>query len=404
MYSEKCSEMWCRVPLIVILGATGTGKSKLGIELARKFAGEVIGADSMQISDIDSRSKLPIVVGGTNYYIESLLWKVLVQHECKIIKTVPPEASNSVAADVSARCEFTHLSNEELMTRLEAVDAETALRLHPNDRRKVLRALEVFEQEKRPLSEILREQQSEDGSSPIGGPLRFPRSIIFWLQWDQGVLDEDLDKRVDEMIEKGLLQELLDFHSKYNAERLSSEAEADYTKGIFQSIGFKEFHPYLIMDEAQRETEESKKLLEKCIAEMKMATRRYARRQVKWVNARFLSNINRATPKLVPLTLKNAANWDTEILEPAVAMVQKLLDGETTVATPSEQLSEEQIVRQRKKSEPCREFCEICQRLFVLRDQWEDHLKSNKHKRRREGLKKHEANCKKQKLAEAESA
>ncbi|CAB3375326.1 Hypothetical predicted protein [Cloeon dipterum] len=212
-------------------GLNGTGKSKLGIELARKFAGEVVGADSMQvykgldivtnkvtreemkqvphhlidflnptenfnivdyrnmalseISDIDSRSKLPIVVGGTNYYIEALLWKVLVQHECKIIKTVAPEASNSVAADVSARCEFTHLSNEELMTRLEAVDAETALRLHPNDRRKVLRALEVFEQEKRPLSEILREQQSEDGSSSIGGPLRFPRSIIFWLQWDQ---------------------------------------------------------------------------------------------------------------------------------------------------------------------------------------------------------------------------
>ncbi|XP_059469792.1 tRNA dimethylallyltransferase [Neocloeon triangulifer] len=443
---EVNDEMWSRVPLVVILGATGTGKSKLAIELAKKFGGEVVGADSMQvykrldivtnkvtpeemaqvphhmidilspkdnfnvvdyrnqalakIAEIDSRSKLPIVVGGTNYYIESLLWKVLVQYECKIIKA--PEAANSVAADQSASLEFAKLDNDELMKRLEAVDPETALRLHPNDRRKVIRALEVFKQEGRPLSAVLREQKSADGSSPIGGPLRFPRSIIFWLQWDQGILDEDLDKRVDEMLEKGLLNELLQFHSEYNAERLAtSETEPDYTKGIFQSIGFKEFHPYLVMDESERQTEESKKLLQKCICDMKMATRRYARRQVKWVNSRFLSSIHRMTPKFVPLTLKSASNWEAEILEPAAVSVQKLLDGEIVIATPSEQLPDKQL-KERKETEPCREFCESCQRLFVIKSQWEDHMKSKKHKRRVDSLNKQ--SVKKRKLcSETES-
>jgi len=84
----------------------------------------------------------------------------------------------------------------------------------------------------------------------------------------------------------------------------------------------------------------------------------------------------------VPLTLKDAANWEEEILVPAIDSVQKLLNGEIVVATPSEQLPEEQIVRDLNKAEHCREFCEICERLFVKRDQWETHLKSNKHKRR----------------------
>jgi hypothetical protein len=88
------------------------------------------------------------------------------------------------------------------------------------------------------------------------------------------------------------------------------------------------------------------------------------------------------TPKLVPLTLSAVSNWEAEILGPAAASVQRLLDGETVVAMPSDQLSKQQIVREANKSEPCREFCQVCQRLFVLRDQWEIHIKSNRHKRK----------------------
>jgi IPP transferase len=91
----------------------------------------------LQISEIDSKQKLAIVVGGTNYYIESLLWKVLVQYDCSA--AAPAAALNSVAADKSATLELAKLPNDELMRRLEAADPDTALRLHPNDRRKLLR-------------------------------------------------------------------------------------------------------------------------------------------------------------------------------------------------------------------------------------------------------------------------
>jgi tRNA dimethylallyltransferase len=90
----------------------------------------------LQINEIHSKQKLPIVVGGTNYYIESLLWKVLVQYDCN---AAAPAALNSVAADKSATLELAKLPNDELMRRLEAADPDTALRLHPNDRRKLLR-------------------------------------------------------------------------------------------------------------------------------------------------------------------------------------------------------------------------------------------------------------------------
>jgi tRNA dimethylallyltransferase len=92
----------------------------------------------LQISEIDSKQKLAIVVGGTNYYIESLLWKVLVQYDCSSA-AAPAAAPNSVAADKSATLELAKLPNDELMRRLEAADPDTALRLHPNDRRKLLR-------------------------------------------------------------------------------------------------------------------------------------------------------------------------------------------------------------------------------------------------------------------------
>lgn len=91
----------------------------------------------LQIGQIHSKQKLPIVVGGTNYYIESLLWKVLVQYDCN--SSSAPAALNSVAADKSATLELAKLPNDELMRRLEAADPDTALRLHPNDRRKILR-------------------------------------------------------------------------------------------------------------------------------------------------------------------------------------------------------------------------------------------------------------------------
>ncbi|XP_053516362.1 tRNA dimethylallyltransferase isoform X6 [Artibeus jamaicensis] len=211
------------LPLVVILGATGTGKSTLALQLGQRLGGEIVSADSMQvyegldiitnkvssqeqrlcqhhmisfvdplvtnytvvdfrnkatalIEDIFARDKIPIVVGGTNYYIESLLWKVL-------ISTKPQEMDTKKVID--RKVELEKEDGHALYKRLSQVDPEMAAKLHPHDKRKVARSLQVFEETGISHSEFLYRQRAEEGGGPLGGPLRFPNSCILWLHADQ---------------------------------------------------------------------------------------------------------------------------------------------------------------------------------------------------------------------------
>ncbi|XP_078308178.1 tRNA dimethylallyltransferase isoform X6 [Panthera onca] len=359
------------LPLVVILGATGTGKSTLALQLGQRLGGEIVSADSMQvyegldiitnkvsaqeqrmcqhhmisfvdplvtnytvvdfrnkatalIEDIFARDKIPIVVGGTNYYIEALLWKVLVS-------TKPQEMDTEKVTD--RKVELEKEDGHALHKRLSQVDPEMAAKLHPHDKRKVARSLQVFEETGISHSEFLHRQHSEEGGGPLGGPLKFPNLCILWLHADQTgapspagckqarsyivinaglesavrpqirddehssggiqgpifkVLDERLDKRVDDMLAAGLLDELRDFHRRYNQKKVA-ENRQDYQHGIFQSIGFKEFHEYLVT-EGKCTPETSNQLLKKGIESLKQVTKRYARKQNRWVKNRFLNN------------------------------------------------------------------------------------------------------------------
>uniref|UniRef100_A0A8C0QV33 tRNA dimethylallyltransferase n=1 Tax=Canis lupus dingo TaxID=286419 RepID=A0A8C0QV33_CANLU len=327
------------LPLVVILGATGTGKSTLALQLGQRLGGEIVSADSMQvyegldiitnkvtaqeqrmcqhhmisfvdplvtnytvvdfrnkatdalldikycdvflnihIEDIFARDKIPIVVGGTNYYIESLLWKVLVN-------TKPQEMGTEKVID--RKVELEKEDGHALHKRLSQVDPEMAAKLHPHDKRKVARSLQVFEETGISHSEFLHRQHAEEGGGPLGGPLKFPNLCILWLHADQTVLDERLDKRVDDMLAAGLLDELRDFHRRYNQKKVAENSQ-DYQHGIFQSIGFKEFHEYLVT-EGKCTPETSNQLLKKGIESLKQVTKRYARKQNRWVKNRFLS-------------------------------------------------------------------------------------------------------------------
>ncbi|XP_073758942.1 tRNA dimethylallyltransferase isoform X3 [Callorhinus ursinus] len=321
------------LPLVVILGATGTGKSTLALQLGQRLGGEIVSADSMQVYegldiitnkvsaqeqricqhhmisfvdplvtnytvvdfrnkatalislgktatrlDIFARDKIPIVVGGTNYYIESLLWKVLVN-------TKPQEVGTEKVID--RKVELEKEDGHVLHKRLSQVDPEMAAKLHPHDKRKVARSLQVFEETGISHSEFLHRQHAEEGGGPLGGPLKFPNLCILWLHADQTVLDERLDKRVDDMLAAGLLDELRDFHRRYNQKKVAENSQ-DYQHGIFQSIGFKEFHEYLVT-EGKCTPETSNQLLKKGIESLKQVTKRYARKQNRWVKNRFLS-------------------------------------------------------------------------------------------------------------------
>ncbi|XP_027254975.1 tRNA dimethylallyltransferase isoform X3 [Cricetulus griseus] len=314
------------------------------------------------IEDIFARDKIPIVVGGTNYYIESLLWKVLVN-------TRPQEMGTGKVVDRKAELEKE--DGHELHKRLSQVDPEMAAKLHPHDKRKVARSLQVFEETGISHSEFLHRQHAEEGGGPLGGPLKFPNPCILWLHADQRVLDERLDKRVDDMLAAGLLEELRDFHRRYNLKTVSENSQ-DYQHGIFQSIGFKEFHEYLIT-EGKCTPETSNQLLKKGIEALKQVTKRYARKQNRWVKNRFLSRPGPSVPPVYGLEVSDVSKWEESVLEPALNIVQSFIQGHKPTATPMKMPYNE---AENKRSH---HMCDLCDRIIIGDREWAAHIKSKSH-------------------------
>ncbi|XP_075410445.1 tRNA dimethylallyltransferase isoform X1 [Tenrec ecaudatus] len=410
------------LPLVVILGATGTGKSTLALQLGQRLGGEIVSADSMQvyegldiitnkvslqeqrlcqhhmisfvdplvtnytvvdfrnkatalIEDIFARDKIPIVVGGTNYYIESLLWKVLVN-------TKPQKADTEKVVD--RKLELEKEDGCVLHQRLRQVDPEMAAKLHPHDKRKVARSLQVFEETGISHSEFLHRQHAEEGGGPLGGPLKFPNPCILWLHADQAVLDERLDKRVDDMLAAGLLEELRNFHRRYNQKKVAENSQ-DYQHGIFQSIGFKEFHEYLTT-EGKCTPETGSQLLKKGIEALKQVTKRYARKQNRWVKNRFLSRPGSSVPPIYGLEVSDVSKWEESVLEPALEIVRSFIQvtihHSTTIAWFAGHKPEIAPIKM-----PCSEteskrsyhMCDLCGRIIIGDREWAAHLKSKSH-------------------------
>ncbi|XP_018569009.1 tRNA dimethylallyltransferase [Anoplophora glabripennis] len=412
IFHRSLTIMTSRLPLVIILGATGSGKTKLSLELAKRFSGEIIGADSIQvykaldiisakateterslaphhlidilepheiftvieyrnralslINNIQEKNKLPIVVGGTNYYIESILWKILVENECGLVEKIGVLPNNEH-----------QLPSEELHKRLSHIDPDMARRLHPNNKRKILRSLEIFYQKGRKHSDILNEQHSSDNASGSDGGLRFLNSLVLWLQCDQDILDKRLDERVDNMLEQGLLQELIAFHKLYNEKRIHDNESPDYTKGIFQSIGFKEFHAYLVLDEEERASDEGKKKLEEGISLLKMATKRYARKQKKWIVNRFLGRSDRKVPPVYGLDTTDVSQWNENVTKVA----EEIVESYVSKTKCNHNSLPVRSVNSTPNSADFTYICEVCDRVFVGDLQWTLHRKSNRHKR-----------------------
>ncbi|XP_017753986.1 PREDICTED: tRNA dimethylallyltransferase, mitochondrial-like [Eufriesea mexicana] len=172
------------------------------------------------IDDLLARKMVPIIVGGTNYYIESILWEVLIDHVKKDDEEGVGSGSKKMKVEMDR---MSTVSNDELYKELVQVDPEMAKMFHPNNRRKVMRSLEVFMQHGVKHSELLKAQRAAGGSG-LGGPLRHRNAIMLWLRCDKKILEDRLDSRVNAMMETGLVQELLDFHRRYNEQRIKSNA------------------------------------------------------------------------------------------------------------------------------------------------------------------------------------
>ena len=278
----------CKHPVVAVVGPTATGKTALGVALARQFSGEVISADSMQIykgldvgtakvtpeetqgiphhgvdilepdqlfsvadftalagkleQEIAQRSHLPILVGGTGLYVQSFLYGVRFTEE-----KAPAGLRQQLAAELAEK------GGPALYAELQQVDPEAAAAIHPNNQVRVLRALEHY----RATGKRLSEQKA--ASLP---PERPYRSLILGLDFpDRSALYRRIDLRVDRMLEQGLLEE---------ARLVWQERQRFRTAA--QAIGYKEFFPYF----------EGQASLEACADKLKQASRNYAKRQLTW--------------------------------------------------------------------------------------------------------------------------
>lgn len=276
-----------RIPLVVIAGPTASGKTALAVELCRCFDGEVISADSMQVYDglrvgtarptedemagiphhlmgflspntsysvaryataahavireVHHRGKLPILCGGTGLYIQAVVDNL--QYEEQPADRAVREALN---------CRAEQEGTEVLLAELAAVDPTTAARLHPNDRGRIVRALEIFQTTGRTITQQNEESRRQPSPyRPCGIRLDFR---------DRAVLYDRIDRRVTQMLERGLTEE---------AQWLRSQPQADT---IRQAIGYKELEPYFTGECS----------LEAAADAIRQGSRRYAKRQLSW--------------------------------------------------------------------------------------------------------------------------
>lgn len=276
-----------RCPLVVVAGPTASGKSALAIELCRRFDGEVVSADSMQvyeqlrvgtarpteeemggiphhlmgflpltasysvakyaadahraIADIRRRGKLPILCGGTGLYIQAVTENLTYEEQ---------NGDRALRDALRARAEKE--GGEGLLEELRQVDPQTAARLHKNDLGRIVRALELVRTTGRTLTEQNERSRSEPSPYRVCGLLLDAR--------DRAVLYHRIDRRAATMLENGVLDEAATLRRCEGADT------------VCQAIGYKEWYPYL----------DGACSLEQATEELCRATRRYAKRQLSW--------------------------------------------------------------------------------------------------------------------------
>ena len=275
-------------PLIIIAGPTAVGKTALSVALAKRIGGEIVSADSMQvyrgmdigtakvtkeetcgvphhlidvldpkdpfnvmtfrsmvkdaIRGIASRGSVPVLVGGTGFYIQSVLYDVQFEEDA---------SSEELRKELEQEADV--LGAEKMHERLRALDPDAAEAIHPNNIKRVVRALEYCLSTGRKISVHNREQRERTS----------PYSFLFYvLTMDRAALYQRIDLRVDQMMEQGLLAEV---------KRLRDEGVTSDMVSM-QGLGYRQIFDYL----------EGIATLEEAVERIKRETRHFAKRQLTW--------------------------------------------------------------------------------------------------------------------------
>jgi tRNA dimethylallyltransferase len=265
-----------------------------------------------------------------------------------------------------------------------------AERWHPRDHRKIRRALEIFYSTGTRQSELYA-QQREKGR--IGPEQVAHRTLLFWLWSDQKVLDKRLDARIDSMIEQGLFDEIREMHDIRVNVQGEENGTFDFTRGIFQAIGYKEFLPFL--------TSGSEIDKQQGIELMKAATRRYARKQVKWIKNKLLLQCSQAGPQVevVLLDATNVDAWQENVAEVALRAVDTFQSDEVFEVDAFVRASLKNMLKPAKEKEMSSDpsqwqarHCVICPGFVAIGpEQWDTHLTSAMHRGRLRRQAKHKA-------------
>ena len=273
--------------VVVICGPTASGKTALSIELAKRINGEIISSDSMQIyKDMDigtakptkeemqgikhylvdfvepnkrysvadfkkdaekaieeilKNGKVPIIVGGTGLYVDSLIYGIEYQ-DIKFDEQYRKELENRVEQE----------GLESLYNEAQKIDPQAMEKISLNDQKRILRVLEIY----KATGKNKTEQEAESRKNGVKYDYK-----VFAINMDREKLYERINKRVDIMIEQGLIQEVQDLLKKY-----------DEFPTAMQGLGYKEVVEYLQGNISKEEM----------IEKIKMETRRYAKRQITW--------------------------------------------------------------------------------------------------------------------------
>lgn len=338
------------------------------------------------ISEIRARGKLPIIVGGTSYYLDGLLFDdKLVESEDQ----QSPEAWVSNREELAAEYPILTGPADAMLKKLREVDPVMADRWHPNDIRKIRTSLEIYFATGKRASDIYAEQRSKRESKrasqdPSQGQ-NLGEMLLFWLYARREALNERLDKRVDKMVENGLLDETNEVY-EYLQRRLVADETIDRSKGIWQSIGFRQFEPYLHALREPANSPDLAKLQLAGIEDTKTATRQYAKYQVRWMTYKTLSYLReeKLLDRLYLLDSSDIQRWDEEVLAKGVELTRKFLGNEelplaADVSETAREVLADAIQRSSRQDTPCRKTCDFCNKTFLTEELWQGHITSRKH-------------------------
>lgn len=364
-----------------------------------------------KIAEIRSRGRLPILVGGTHYYTQSLLFnESLTQKEENDGDAADPSAATTgtlSTEELEAKWPILSAPSEEMLAKLYEVDPVMANRWHPKDHRKIRRSLEIYLQTGRPASEIYDEQRqlrnplnlgdaSKDGAERSGegegadaGALR-TRTLVLWVHAQNNALNTRLDARIDRMLAAGLLSEVETLASY--ADVLTSQGEPpDQSRGIWVAIGYKEFLTYrsaLQEEEGKWNSKQLETLRAAAVERTQIATRQYAKRQVRWIRIKLAQALAAAGAKnnFYLLDSTDPGQWHHRVAARGVDLVS-LFVAEEAMPEP-ESLSALAAESLRGDGDAVnsanggfRQHCEVCDITAVRELDWLLHVRSKKHKK-----------------------